>query len=186
MKAFLLQEDMNLDFELPCTIDFKLGTRQWDLTTSEKFRVKLIEKSNVSTSHSLGIRLVAATVYDETGVIKENTTKSQNLRLSGADLQQKIVYLIPKPVRRATKEQLKKIKKAYSKLLKEYPNFRMYSASVLLCFDGGDENVPPKVTLIDFAHAHFDIAEEGVDPNKGQYEDGVLLGFDSLMSLMSI
>ena len=85
-KGFVIQEDLNAPFTHPCTIDFKIGTRQWDLHASEKYRVGLIEKCNVSTSHSLGVRLVSAAIFDKDGKKVESSTKSENLRLSERDL----------------------------------------------------------------------------------------------------
>lgn len=184
-KPFIMLQDMNYGFRYPCTIDFKLGTRQWDLTASEKFRVSLIEKCNVSTSHSLGVRLVTATVSDVRGKLIENTTKSKNLRLSKSQLQKKINKIIPSAVRRSARKKLKDIRKAFADMRAKWPNMRMYSASALLCFDGADACVEPRVVLIDFAHLHFDIAAGGFDPTLPINDDGVLLGMDSLIKLLS-
>ena len=184
-KPFLMQEDMNYGFQYPCTIDFKLGTRQWDLTASEKFRVKLIEKCNVSTSHSIGVRLVTATVLDRRGRVIENTTKSQNLRLSEKKLREKVKKIIPSSVRKSAKSKMKKIRESYADLLKQLPNFRMFSASLLLCFDGADSSIEPRLSLIDFAHTHFDIAADGFDPALPINEDGVLFGMDTMVTLFA-
>lgn len=178
-------EDLLLNFQYPCRIDFKVGTRQWDLFASEKFRKSLIAKCNVSTSHSIGVRLVSVELFDKYGKVLENSTKSYNMRLSKTELQKKIDGMFPVEVRRAAGAKVSEIKKAYETLLKTRPRFRMYSSSILICFDAANPSETTRVALIDFAHTHFDISLQKVDAAKPEYNDGMILGLESLSEMLT-
>jgi hypothetical protein len=139
-------------------------------------------KSSVSTSESLGIRLVSYTNFKDGQ--KLEATKSQNLRLKLPELLSKIEEIIPFGLRGQVGDKIQALREAYQELLKLKPNYRMYSASILVCYDGDQPCGEIRIALIDFAHGHFDITASGADPNDPEYDDGVLIGIESFALLI--
>jgi hypothetical protein len=81
------------------------------------------------------------------------------------------------------KEKLMRLREAFVQMIELYPKFRMYSSSILLGYDADSLETPPKLVLIDFAHAHFDIDKAGGDSTDSSFDDGVLLGIDTFLRL---
>jgi hypothetical protein len=183
-QAYIVMSDITGGYESPCLADFKIGTRHWDLDCSEPFRSRLIEKNNRSTSVSLGLRLVSATLF-RNGSLVENTTKSQNLTLNEKGLQTKINKFIPIALMNVVNQMLVGLKAAYVEMLNVHPKFRIYSGSILLSYDADHLDTSPRLVLIDFAHAHFDIDSAGGDSEDPAFDDGILLGIDTFIRMTS-
>jgi hypothetical protein len=139
-------------------------------------------KSRASTSETLGLRLVSYTIFKWGQKIE--ATKSQNLRLERFGLLSRIEQLIPSGLRAKVADKLQAMRDAYQELLKLKPNYRMYSASILVCYDADQPCGEVRISLIDFAHGHFDVARDGGDPNDPEYDDGVLNGIESFAHLI--
>ena len=67
----------------------------------------------------------------------------------------------------------------YKEMLNLYPNFRVYSSSVLLYYDSDHLDYPPRIRYIDFAHSHLDIVKDGGDLSE-EFNDHVLDGLINL------
>jgi hypothetical protein len=180
--SYVLLGDLRSGFASPCLADFKIGTRQWGIGASPRTIRQLRTLCNRSTSRGLGLRLVSTTIVRR-GTVVESTTKSQNVGISALALLHKIREFLPKSLRKEVKKRIEALRDAYRETVVLFPNMRVYSASVLICYDADDLAKPPRVAMIDFAHGHFDIAEEDADPNDPQFNDGVLVGFQSFLNL---
>jgi hypothetical protein len=176
--------DLAGGFAAPCLADFKVGTRNWDVNCAEPFKSRLIAKNEISTSISIGLRLVSMTLYSRKR-LKENTSKSENLSLLEEKLQEKILRFIPNDLLLAFNEMLIGLKAAFMEVLELYPGFRMYSVSILLAYDADNLQTPPRLALVDLAHAHFDIASAGGDLTDKAFDDGVLLGINTFIRMTS-
>jgi hypothetical protein len=183
-EQYIIMNDLNGGYASPCLADFKIGTRHWDIDCNEPFRSRLIEKNGKSTSATLGLRLVSVTLFRK-GDLVENTTKSQNLTLNEKGLQTKITKFIPPPLMPVVNRMLVDLKTAFVGMLDLHPNFRIYSGSILLAYDADNLDVPPRLVLIDFAHAHFDIGSAGGDSADPAFDDGVLLGIETFVRMTS-
>ncbi|OHT06069.1 Inositol polyphosphate kinase family protein [Tritrichomonas foetus] len=181
-QKYILMEDLTQGYSSPCRFDFKIGTRTWDINASDKFKNKLRKKNLKSSSQLYGVRLVSCEMMKKNETI-ENSTKSENLSLSYSQIYEKIQKYVDPQLRNLIAEKLNSLSLAYSEVLKEHPNMRVYSGSVLVCFDGDDPKLTPKVKFIDFAHFHFDITKEGFDPNDHSLDDNVLYGIKHLINL---
>jgi hypothetical protein len=181
--SYILLGDLRSGFASPCIADFKIGTRQWDIGASPQTVKHLRALRNGSTSRRLGLRLVSRTIV-RAGTVVESTTKSQNRRIDARMLRRKIEEFVPKRLGKEVKNRLAALRDAYRQTLAQFPNMRIYSASVLICYDADDLRKPPRVAMVDFAHGHFDIAAAGGDPNDPEFDDGVLKGFQSFLDLL--
>jgi hypothetical protein len=119
------------------------------------------------------------------GRVFENTTKSANRGLSEEELRAKIRWFLPQPVLAAIAAKVVSLRDCYVKLLESFPNFRWYSGSILICYDGDDLEKPPRAGFIDFAHGHFDIQKEGEDPKEKEFDDGVVFGLNNLLRILA-
>jgi hypothetical protein len=175
---------MRARFRSPCVADFKLGTRQHDVTTSEEFRLSLIEKAEISTSKTLGLRLVSLTLTKNLTILKD-TTKSDNLELSEGELESEIEMFVPSSLLETVGKSLDGMRRTYLEMLKTAPGLRWYSGSVLITYDGDDFSQEPRVGLIDFAHFHWDITADGGDAQNPDFDDGNIIGLDTFLRMIA-
>jgi hypothetical protein len=64
-----------------------------------------------------------------------------------------------------------------------YPHLRLYSASVLVLYDGDQPDGAVHVFLIDFAHAYADVVAAGGLEDDESFDDSSITGLKSLLSL---
>jgi hypothetical protein len=79
---------------------------------------------------------------------------------------------------------IKEIKEKLFQTKQMYPNLRLYSASVLMVYDGDQEGTQVNAKLIDFAHAYIDVQAEGGVPDDPSFDDNAMIGLESLVSLL--
>jgi hypothetical protein len=84
---------------------------------------------------------------------------------------------------RSVRDELLRLRDTLLGMLGMYPKFRMYSGSLLLAYDGDNLEAPPRLALVDFAHAHLDIDADGGNSGDTSFDDGVLLGIDIFIRL---
>jgi hypothetical protein len=175
--------DICAGFRSPCIADFKLGTRTWDISPDARHGIWLRCYCQASTSAQYGVRLVSRTIR-RNGEVLSSSRKSGNLHLSAPALRGKIAQFLPLEIRAHVEDRLAAMRQAFADLLKVHPNFRIYSGSVVICYDGDDLAAAPRLAMIDWAHGHFDIANDGGDPDDPAFDDGVIKGFESLLEFL--
>jgi hypothetical protein len=179
----MLLADMRSGFSCPCVADFKIGTRQHDITSTEEFRIILTEKAEISTSKTLGLRLVSMTLARGDRVFVDST-KSDNLELTEEELEQQIEMFIPNTQLQTVHRKLEGMRNAYLEMLGICPRMRWYSGSILITHDGDDCEKEPRVVLIDFAHFHWDIDLSGGDGSDPGFDDGNIIGFETFLRMV--
>jgi hypothetical protein len=175
--------DICAGFHSPCIADLKLGTRTSDISPDPRHGIWLQCYCKASTSAQYGVRLVSPTIL-RSGEVVRSSRKSGNLRLSVAALRRKIAGFLPPEIRARVTERLATMRQAFAELLKMHPNFRIYSGSLVICYDGDDLAAAPRLAMFDWAHCHLDIARDGGDPGDPAFDDGVLKGFNSLLAFL--
>jgi hypothetical protein len=61
---------------------------------------------------------------------------------------------------------------------------RLYSASVLICFDADVPASPATLSIIDFAHAYLDVDAQGGNSRDPSFDDNSVLGLQSLLAFI--
>jgi hypothetical protein len=177
---FILLGDARAGFAWPCMADFKIGTRSWDVTTEEKYRIRQMGWRDKSTSASLGVRLVTMTLVRDGAVVKD-TEKLENMDLDVGGFQAELVSFLPQPMIEHVVSQLVAVRNAIVQMQQSWPRMRWYSGSLLIAYDAADIAVPARVLLIDFVHWHWDIDADHGDAADPQFDDGVVFGLDSMV-----
>ncbi|OHT09598.1 hypothetical protein TRFO_21488 [Tritrichomonas foetus] len=68
----------------------------------------------------------------------------------------------------------------------QFPGFRVYASSLFVAYNASVNNSELRVKIIDLAHVHFDVKKDGGEQDVIQYDDGVVRGLDSLISLVGL
>lgn len=180
-RDFLVIEDVVSGFNSPSMADLKVGTRHWDLSASKEKIDGLIEKAKNSTTNSLGVRIIDMKMRKNNTVSKAWDRK-QGLVLSIDEFKSAVLEFLPGDLKVKFHERIVKLRDAYAESMKQFPGLRIYASSVLIGYDG-DAPGEVRASLIDFAHMYLDINENGADINDSTFDDGVLMGLNSLVSI---
>jgi hypothetical protein len=100
-----------------------------------------------------------------------------------AALEKVLRAFVPGKRRREFRAALRDVEAMLLQTRSGLPNLGLYSASVLMVYDGDKDAGPMDVEIIDFAHAYIDVAAEGGDPGDSAFDDNSVRGLDSLMLL---
>lgn len=177
-------QDLTSGMNSPCVADLKVGKRHYDLTANPEKIKGLIEKSINSTTPTLGVRATDIHIR-KTGKADIVHERKENLKLSIDGFSDVVHEFLPGSRLNDFHEQIVKIRDAFSETIHKFPGFRVYASSVLLTYDGDNDNGPLNVKLIDFAHMYLDISADGGDLNDRTLDDGVLDGLNSLCEITS-
>jgi hypothetical protein len=173
-------EDITAGFTSPCLADFKVGKRHYDPDAPSDKVSGLIAKQKGSTTDSHGLRLIDGKIRKGGKVTKEWDRKV-GLKFSESQLEAMIHEFIPPSLKDQFNRKLDALYDIYNEHLEKNPGFRMYAASILIGYDG-DKPTELRQVLIDFAHTHLSLKDEGYDPEKSEYDDGVMEGISSMMN----
>ena len=175
-------EDIGADFQAMCVADFKVGTKSYDVTDEEETIQKQRKKDNHSTTAKYGVRLVMAKGSGKEWKRKEN----DNVNATEENLTTMIHQFAEEDLRKRMAEELVKLRDAYQATLADYPNFRIYDASVLVIYDAANSGPtgPIRCALTKLGETHLDITKEGLKVSE-DLDDGFLTGLQNLISYFS-
>lgn len=190
-KDFIVIEDLVDGFKSPSMADLKVGTRHWDLTASKEKVDGLIEKAKDSTTNTLGVRVIDVKMRRNKTVVKAWDRK-QGLVLTEEQFKDTVLEFLPGELKAKVHEKIQKLRDAYAESVREFPGLRIYASSVLIGYDGDSilrekenktKDTEVRLALIDFAHMYLDVEAAGGDNKDPTFDDGVLKGLNSLVSI---
>lgn len=180
----IIMEDLTLGFKSPCMGDFKVGTRHYDINATEAKKKMILDRQKGSTTESIGVRLTDAKIR-RNGSVVEEWSRKQGFSFTYEQLEKAWSEFLPtQHLRDEIVKKLDELYTAFDETVQEHPGFRMYSSSIFIAYDGDDmsDQSELRVSFIDLAHAHLNIANEGCDIDDEIFDDGVLQGISSLMN----
>jgi hypothetical protein len=183
-QGSLIIGDVTAGFQSACLADFKVGRRHYDPNAAPEKVARLVEKQQGSTTDSIGVRLIDAKVR-RGGTVIRSWDRRQGLKFTEEELEDVVHAFVPQMLRDGFSAALKRVREAFSGTARQLPGFRMYSASVLVAYDG-DAPKQIRVVLIDFAHTHISLDQEGYDLADSQFDDGVLDGIAALVTFAEV
>ncbi|KAJ1355464.1 hypothetical protein KIN20_012863 [Parelaphostrongylus tenuis] len=197
---FILLNNIVATFSLPCVLDLKIGTRQHGDDASESKRRRQLRKCLMSTSATLGVRIVGMQLYESRTkfivffiwqfVIVTVITfvdKQEGRRMNESEFRANLQKFVRScGIGRAARFR-HKLRELRATLV-ECVGYRFFSSSLLFAFDADaadsttDDAI--RLRLIDFAHSTFpgfaqDVVYEGID-------EGCLLGIDSILAAIDV
>lgn len=135
---FLLQENAVASFHCPSIIDLKMGIRQYGDDASEEKRKRFMDKTNMSTSAKLGVRLCGLQVYHvpTKKYIYVNKYKGRHLTVDGF---KRIVFMFLHNGFRFRFDVVDALLAKLTQLLdivSKLKSYRFFSSSLLIGYDG--------------------------------------------------
>lgn len=175
-NRYIILEDISCRFGEPCVLDLKMGTRHYAETADREKKARSIRKCRESTSSALGFRVCGMQVYHERtsqflrrdksyGRKLTHDTVDNSLRLFLWDGERLRLDLVPHFL-----SSLRELVGVISRV----PDYRFYSSSLLLIYDGISRSINVDLRIIDFAKTYL---YRGKGP-----DSGFLLGLNSLIS----
>lgn len=172
-------EDLTHNFTLPCVLDCKLGTRQYDDDATPEKRRRHIHKANRTTSAKCGIRCTGMQSFKRTSEMFEARDKYRGRTLSECDLIPEFEWffsdghVIRIDCVIGILERLAELRRFHL----GQSHFFFYSSSLLLVYEGCVDAVKVDVRMIDFAHTVL---------SNGKRDNGYLKGINYLIHILSM
>ena len=183
-KEFLLLQDLTDGMKSPCIADIKLGTRSYEVDAP-------IEKANRQRAHIVNTTTAshAARCIDictrKNGQVVRRWDRRDGRKMNAQQFRDALKYFLPGKRREEFVHGIQNLKNRLIQTLEILPFLRLYSASVLVIYDGDNESSPMSVCIIDFAHAYIDVVAEGGDAKDKVFDDNAVRGLDSLIAMTS-
>ena len=154
-RDYLVLENLTLDFEKPCVLDLKMGTRMYGDFATEAKRKSQRKKSKKSTSGNLGIRFCGSQRFSLTNNSFEMFDKYIGRRADQTQLKNLLEKfftnggVLRKDVIKNVLEKVCELKKS----LLDLDEYRFYSSSLLIIYEG----------LLEMSPADFSGTENSMD-----------------------
>lgn len=180
-KYWLLLQDLTNNMSSPCIADLKIGTRTYEINVplSKQERQKSLLKGTTTLTHA--VRCIDICIRQNNEVLQSWNRKAGR-KMNWNDLQKSLEHFLSTKQRVIQfKDHLKFLREKLVETYQVLPNMRLYSASILVIYDGDKENGPVIVKLIDFGHGYTDLASEGGNIHDPSCDDNALLGIDNLL-----
>jgi len=182
--GWMLLQDLTAGMSSPCVADIKLGTRSFEVNAPPEKAARQLSHVKGTTTLSLAIRCIDICIRRERQVVRR-WDRRDGRGMDEAQLKRALLLFLPgrrrESFRRAIADVKAKLEQTYAVL----PNLRLYSASVLIVYDGDNERAKMRVKIIDFAHAYADVAAEGGDAVDPAFDDNAMRGIENLIMLVS-
>ena len=184
-QLYLLLENLVSKYKYPCVLDLKVGTRQYSDDVSAAKKARKIAKAANSTLATLGLRLTGMQVYSHSAGKYKCQNKYFGRTLNAESFFDTIENFFKyNDVVRCDVIQRTKINiQELSEVLVKLENYRFYTASLMVTYDGNFTKEPfVDVRIIDFAHSTHkgfrdDVSHEGPD-------NGFLHGLKNLVQIL--
>lgn len=185
-RKWLILQDMTAGLSSPCVADLKIGTRTFEVSASREKICRQLSLLANTTTLTHAVRCIDICTR-RGGQLIHHWDRTDGRSMSAEQLSRALRVFIGSSARRRAKlsEELLAIIARLSETVKLYPNMRLYSASVLIVYDGDGDSGGISVKLIDFGHAYVDVAAEGGNPRDPFFDDNALLGLRNLHALLS-
>uniref|UniRef100_A0A0N4ZNM8 Kinase n=1 Tax=Parastrongyloides trichosuri TaxID=131310 RepID=A0A0N4ZNM8_PARTI len=184
-KQFIFLEDIVSIYKKPCVVDLKMGTRQYgDHATAEK-KASQTQKSESSTSGTLGVRIVGMQIWDKDEKKYLQVNKYEGREMTEYHFLETILHFFKRAGQERRRNLFEKLT-GLKKVLLDAEGFRFYSSSILIAFEGddsSDKNTSVSLSMIDFAHSTFNGFKEE-DITYTGYDEGYLLGVTYLINIL--
>eukprot|EP01065_Artemidia_motanka_P002797 TRINITY_DN11318_c0_g1_i1.p1 TRINITY_DN11318_c0_g1~~TRINITY_DN11318_c0_g1_i1.p1 ORF type:complete len:493 (+),score=160.63 TRINITY_DN11318_c0_g1_i1:97-1479(+) len=185
VRTFLLLRDLTHGFQHPCTLDLKMGVRNYGLGCSQKKRASKKRKTRETTSAALGLRVHGMRRWEPS--IGDYVSMD---KLLGRELQQDSLLATLRGFFAGGEGALGRITDRLERLIKVFEKqefFHFYTTSLLLFFDMKTPAATADVCMIDFAYT-YPVAEVlAAEPGKQmpRRDEGYLLGLRNLLRLLT-
>lgn len=183
---YIIMEDLMHGFKKPNCVDIKLGTRSSDIRTKQRSIERLAYLVASTTSSDFGFR-VTDIVCNK--LLKDQTKKPNRKEMASNIYETNNFFknFFSTQHLKTLFDELKRIRSIIILTLHQFPGFRIYASSVFIAYDGeAPDDSEIRIKLIDFAHVHFDVSKDGGDPYSRLFDDGVLRGLDSMISMIGV
>jgi hypothetical protein len=180
--SWLLLHDLTAGMSSPCIADLKLGTRSYEVGVSaEKARRQRSHIVNTTTA-SHAIRCIDICIRKQ-GHVVSHVDRKAGREMSWPDFQSALRRFLPGTRMKSFEAGVTKLAEAIDETKEMHPYLRLYSASVLVLYDGDEADGEVQVFLIDFAHAYIDVVAAGGKEDDRSFDDNSATGLHSLLSI---
>jgi inositol-hexakisphosphate kinase len=184
-SSFIVLENVVFNYQKPCILDLKLGTRQHSDDATEEKRDRQLKKCQESTSAALGVRMVGMKLYESRTKTYSFVDKQEGRRMTKDEFRghlQRFARCCGKLRTARLRKRLNEIKET----VLQSDGYRFFSSSLLISFDSAQLDSTNErsigVYMIDFANSTF-----GGFPQDKKYEgvdEGYILGLNSLLAAL--
>lgn len=179
--SWIMLRDLTAGMSSPCIADVKLGSRMYELNAPADKKARQISRAMKTTAKTHCVRCIDICIR-EAGNVVRRWGKNEGANMSGGELKETIRLFIPGKRRAEFAKLISGVRDTLELALEKMPGMRLYSASLLIVYDGDCETKPMTIKIIDFAHAYTDIVAEGGDISDESYDDNAIEGLDNMLS----
>lgn len=159
-QKYLVLEDLTHKFQHPCVLDLKMGRRSYDEEATPEKVAK--EKAKYPPQEVVGFRFSGMRVYQGATGGYIDSTRDWCLSLQPTQIPDALerFFFDGRSVRRTLVRHVVDQISEIAKCLEDHPTWRMYGASLLICYDAKFPDKTVTAKLIDFSHC-YEIKDTG-------------------------